>query len=290
MDTIDFRPVTLQDRQKIEQYTLLYAPQDCEFSFGNLFCWQEIQNTHFAIFQDCLLLRFTIKGKNIYTFPIGKNITNDLFQAIQEQLPDATFQAEESVLKQFCDESAYSITPHRDFFDYIYLRENLANLTGKHYQQKRNHINKFKSCYQYEYKPLDNTLTQKCILLEQEWRQRHNTQEQSSYNAEEQAISKALTYFEELQLIGGVIIINNTIEAFSIGCPITNNTFDIQFEKANSAFDGIYSIINQEFTKRLPDKFIYINREEDLGKEGLRKSKLSYKPHSFIEKSTAHKL
>ncbi len=289
MDTIDFRPVTIQDRLKIEQYTALYAPQDCEFSFGNLFCWQEQQNTNYAIFKDCLLLRFTIKGKHIYTFPIGKNVTKDLFTEIQAHLPDATFQAEESILNQYCDDS-YKITPHRDFFDYIYLREKLVNLTGGNYQPKRNHINKFKSCYQYEYKPLDSNLIEQCITLQEKWKEKHNVEDKNSYNDEEKAITKALSHFEELQLFGGVIIVNNTIEAFSIGCPINNNTFDIQFEKANSSFDGIYSVINQEFVKRIPENFLYINREEDLGKEGLRKSKLSYKPFKLIEKSTANKL
>ncbi|MCQ2606923.1 MAG: GNAT family N-acetyltransferase [Bacteroidales bacterium] len=288
MDPIEFMPVTLQDRQTIEQYTVQFAPRDCEFSFGNLFCWQEIQDTHFAVYKDSLLLRFTIQGKHIYTFPIGKQIDQSLCNEILSLLPDAIFQAEESVLKQYCDEK-FHITPHRDFFDYIYLRENLATLKGSKYQQKRNHINKFKSQYQYEYIPLNSTLTEKCIALEKEWRLQHNQGEQTSYNAEEDAISRALSHFNELQLIGGAIVINNTIEAFTIGCPINDNTFNVMFEKANSSFDGIYSIINQEFAQRIPEKYIYINREEDLGKEGLRKSKLSYKPYAFIEKSTAYK-
>ncbi|MCQ2959694.1 MAG: phosphatidylglycerol lysyltransferase domain-containing protein [Bacteroidales bacterium] len=289
MDTIEFMPVTLQDRQTIEQYTVQFAPRDCEFSFGNLFCWQEIQDTHFAVYKDSLLLRFTIQGKHIYTFPIGKQIDQSLCNEILSLLPDAVFQAEESVLKQYCDKS-FTITPHRDFFDYIYLRENLATLKGNNYQQKRNHINKFKSLYQYDFIPLDSTLTEKCISLEKEWRLHHNQEDQGSYNAEEKAIYKALSNFDELQLIGGAIIINNTIEAFTIGCPINANTFDIMFEKANSTFDGIYSVINQEFIKHIPEQYTYINREEDLGKEGLRKSKLSYKPYLLTPKSTASKL
>ena len=106
---------------------------------------------------------------------------------------------------------------------------------------------------------------------------------------ERRALTYALHHFEELDLTGAVISVDGKIAAFTFGAPISHNTFGVHYEKADINIDGIYSAINQEFASHLPEQYIYLNREEDLGIPGLRQAKLSYHPVLLLEKTKAIK-
>lgn len=287
-----FQPITIGDISIIASFTQQYAPQDCEFSIGTIFSWKTLQKTHFAIIDNQLILRLCLDGMMTYTFPIGEQVTDYAIKAIETDASlfkqPVRIQGDYSRLQFFFDAN-YSIMQYRDFYNYIYLRSDLANLKGGTYQSKRNHINRFQNTYKYTFLPLTPELAPDCIALEEQWREQRLDDEQRSYRQENIALETALRNYDALQLLGGAIFIDGKIEAFSIGSPINANTFDVMFEKANPLYDGIYSVINQLFTNLVPEQFTYINREEDLGKEGLRKSKLSYKPTHLFEKSIAEK-
>ena len=136
-------------------------------------------------------------------------------------------------------------------------------------------------------RPLTPALIPHCLELEEKWCEEHGCDEAESLEHERKALNFALRHFEELDLFGGTIWVDGEIVAFTYGAPINQDTFGSHIEKADSRVDGAYAIINQEFAKHLPERFKYVNREEDLGIPGLRKAKLSYHPVILLEKGYA---
>jgi hypothetical protein len=176
----------------------------------------------------------------------------------------------------------------RNHSDYIYLREDLATLKGKKYQPKRNHINKFKKEYTYQYASIASGNIQDCLLLEAEWQKANDQKQGEDASDENQAVQYALDHFEELGLTGGILYANGKVAAFTYGMPINQDTFGVHVEKADVTVNGAYPMINYEFANRIPEQYIYINREEDLGIEGLRKAKCSYYPKILLDKYVVH--
>lgn len=291
---IPFQPITLQDKDKITAFTLQSRFRNCDFSFANMCSWRFLYNSEFAIVDNFLLIRFFIEEKSraAYMMPVG---TGDLKLAITRIEEDSlklgypllmlgiTPDAQKMLEAVFPGEFRY--IPERDYFDYIYLRENLSTLKGKRFQSKRNHINNFKKRYNYRYMPITPKLVPECLELEYKWFKANQTEEdKEELSYERRSITYALQHFKELGLIGGAICVDHQIVAFSFGMPINQNTFGVHIEKADISYDGAYAIINREFTSHLPEQYIYINREEDLGIPGLRKAKLSYHPVELLEK------
>ena len=182
----------------------------------------------------------------------------------------------------------FRFTADRDYADYLYLRSDLATLSGKRFQPKRNHVNKFKRTYaNYAYTPITPDHIRECLLLEQEWCQANDCDKQEGTGNERRALTYALEHFDELQLTGGILHVEGQIAAFSFGSPINQDTFGVHVEKADTRIEGAYAMINYEFANHVPEQYTYLNREEDLGIEGLRKAKLSYQPTIILEKYIA---
>ena len=198
--------------------------------------------------------------------------------------PDAKEELEKAI------PGGFFYIPERNYFDYIYLREDLATLKGKKYQAKRNHIDKFNKKFAYEYIPITPELVPECLQLECKWyKANREDNDEEDLNDERRSIIYALNHYDELGLIGGAICVDHQIVAFTFGAPINHNTFGVHVEKANVNYEGAYAVINKEFASHLPEKYTYVNREEDLGIPGLRQAKLSYNPFILLEKSAAIK-
>jgi hypothetical protein len=170
--------------------------------------------------------------------------------------------------------------------DYLYLTEDLIKLEGRKYHRKRNHIKQFKEKYFYEYIPLTPEWISECLRLETEWCDLRHCEAVPGLLNESIAIQEAFTHFDDLGMKGGAILINGKVEAFALGEPLSQDTVVIHIEKANSAYEGLYSLINQAFLENQWSGYTYVNREQDLGEEGLRKAKESYFPHHMINKYT----
>jgi len=168
--------------------------------------------------------------------------------------------------------------------DYVYLVEDLMELKGRRYHRKRNHIKQFRDKYSYRYIPLIPERVPQCLQLEEEWCDlRHCEASPGLYN-ESVAVKEAFTHFEDLGVKGGAILIDEKVEAFTLGEPLNSETVVIHIEKANPAYDGLYPAINQAFLEQEWSGYTYVNREQDLGEEGLRKAKESYFPHHMVNK------
>lgn len=294
---IEFKPISIEDKEVIVSYILPSEEQDCDLSFANLCSWHFLTASSYAIIQEQLIIRFTTpEGTHEYFMPLG---SGNLIAVIEELDKCARNDREVLCLKgispkiQNILEQAYptifEYTSDRDYFDYIYNHRDLVELKGKNYQPKRNHFNKFKKEYHFSYEPLTPKLIPECLQFESEWCLKHGYIENENIRNERRALTYALHHFNELGLSGGVIHDHDRIVAFTFGAPINHNTFGVHYEKADITVDGIYSAINQMFASQLPDQYLYLNREEDLGIPGLRQAKLSYHPVTLLEKTKAWK-
>lgn len=292
-----FTPITLQDKPLITSYTSVYAPRDCDFSFFNLCAWHFSNESSFAEIGNSLVIRFRTKDNRlIYLMPIGAGNLTEILPLLEEEAAaegqplrlQGDYPRMRTELEKYYP-TLFEYTVHREYADYVYRRSDLTGLKGKNYQPKRNHINKFLKEYDYTYTPLTPDMLPLCLEFESKWCMEHDYMEQESLKEERKALTFGIRHYEILGLSGGAIWVDGEMAAFTFGSPINNETFDINAEKANIRIDGAYSMINKEFAAHLPEQYIYIDREEDLGIPGLRQAKLSYHPIFLTEKCIAIK-
>ncbi|MFW9624191.1 DUF2156 domain-containing protein [Bacteroides graminisolvens] len=293
---IEFKDITVEDKDTITSFTMNSCRRNCDLSFSNLCSWRFMYNTKFAVIDNFLVFKFWLHGRVSYMMPVGQGDPEK--ELIEKLIEDSQLEGEPLRLMGVCQgmkkrlndilPGEFEFTTNRDYSDYIYLRSDLATLTGKKFQSKRNHINRFKKEYTYKYVPITPDRVQECLYLEAEWCKANDCDKQDGTGNERQAIVFALEHFEELGLSGGILYANDKIVAFTFGMPINKETFGVHVEKADTTVDGAYAMINFEFANHIPETFTYINREEDLGIEGLRKAKLSYQPETILEKFVAH--
>jgi hypothetical protein len=302
---LNFKPITIDDKDLITSYTFKSSYQNCDFAFANLCSWQFLYRSEYAIKDGFLFLRFYVDNNNensnhqhlAYMFPLGEGDIDKAIELIEKDAGKMDFPllilGVTTDIKNILNTSfpsGFTFFIERDYFDYIYLHDDLLNLTGKKFQPKRNHINKFKKLYDYTYMPVTPDLAPECMKLEEIWFEANISKEPNEDLLDERkSMCFALRHFNELGLLGGAIMIDGKIVAFTYGSRINNNTFGVHIEKADISYEGIFSVINQEFAQRIPGNYIFINREEDLGIPGLRKSKLSYNPAFLLEKNGAVK-
>lgn len=291
---ITFKDIELTDKALITSFTLPGERRNCDLSFSNLCSWRFLYDTKFAVVDDFLLMKFWAEGQPVYMMPIGKGDLRHILQVLIDETHErgehlcllgvgtAQCQEIEAVMPgEFC------FTEDRDYADYLYLRTDLATLAGKKFQPKRNHVNKFKRTYDYEYTPITPDRIHECLDLEAEWCKVNNCDQHEGTGNERRALVYALHHFDELGLTGGILHVEGQIAAFTFGMPINGDTFGVHVEKADTRIDGAYAMINYEFANHIPEQYVYLNREEDLGIEGLRKAKLSYQPAIILEKHVA---
>ncbi len=290
---IDFKDITLQDRDLITSYTQNSNRKNCDLSFSNLCSWRFLYDTQFAEINGFIIFKFWAQKKLAYMMPVGNG---DLKKTILQMMDDAKKEGDPFVMLGVSSEmreELEAIMPHtfaytidRDYADYIYLRENLAELKGRKYQQKRNHINRFINGHnEYKFVPITTPEhIKECLHFEAEWCKQNNCDKHEGTGNERASIIYGLTHFNELGLKGGILYADGKTVAFTYGMPINQETFGTHVEKADSMVEGAYAMINREFARYIPEQYIYINREEDLGIPGLRKAKLSYNPTIILDK------
>ena len=300
-DMEEFKDFGLEDREIAERFILPSGAQDCDLSFANLCSWHFLTGSSYAIVEGMLVVRFAhARWGHVYFLPLGEGGQREA-EAVRKTLAalkeTAARQGERLCLRGETEEierhrgewglADFQCTEERDLADYIYRRQDLAELKGKHYQAKRNHVNKFRREYDFEYKELEKSDIEDCLAFEASWCQRHQFEEDENIRNEREAMRYAFAHWEALGLRGGVIRVEGEVAAFTFGAPIGRDTFGVHFEKADIHVDGSYSVINQFFAASLPEEFLHVNREEDLGIPGLRQAKLSYNPEKVLMKTEA---
>lgn len=293
---IDYQPLRLSDRASYEAILSSAGERGCEYSFANLYLWGRQRG---AIVDGYLTLFSQFNRRSVYPFPVGPGDKQALLDAIIRDSQErgipcrlTCLTTDDQALLQGLYPGRFRIHADRDSFDYVYDIHALADLKGRSYQKKRNHIHKFYQNFpNAQALPMTGGLAAPVsAMLERWYAQRLAENPQADFHMERSALKKALADFEALGMEGLVLLEGETVLAFTLGSRLNGTTFDIHFEKALPDADGAYPAINAAFAQHLRQRhpeLLYLNREDDLGIEGLRKAKLSYYPHHMVEKSWA---
>ncbi|AGW14610.1 DUF2156 domain-containing protein [Megalodesulfovibrio gigas] len=282
----DFEPISLAGR---EQYLAAYAacPQHpSDTSFANLWGWAEEYGLEWAWGSQCVWIRQT-KPALRYWAPVGPwdglpwNECPSLAQGMEViRVPETL-----ALLWQEHLGDRLVLTEDRDNWDYLYDVTELIELRGNVHHKKKNHLNGFKKAYQYEYRSMTPDCVEEALALQAAWRGWHDTPDSPALIAENNAIERVLTRWDVLPgLMGGALHVGGAMVAFTVAEPLDKETLVIHFEKGQAGMRGVYQAINQMFLAHDANGYKVVNREQDLGDEGLRKAKLSYHPIGFLKK------
>ncbi|MBU2540344.1 MAG: DUF2156 domain-containing protein [Candidatus Omnitrophica bacterium] len=281
----DERGIKLEDKQTFDALFRQLQPEISEFSFTNLFCWQEAYSLAISRLDDFLIISSKQDDDVLFFAPLGNGDLKGIVRVCLKQVPGArVFRVPASLALLFSNEAGFKIKEDRDNYDYIYRRVDLVELKGKKYDAKRNFIRRFINTYKPVLRKMSEADIENCLKFQEEWCDYRSCGNDAGLMREKEAIREMLSNFEALQLSGVVIEINAKLEAFSLGEKLNDTTFVVHAEKGNGKFVGIYQAINNFFASSIPESFSFINREQDLGLMNLRKAKTSYQPHTFIKK------
>ncbi len=282
----DFRRFKLSDRKWYEPFAAKFSPVSCEYNFANLFAWQEPCQFSWAMFQGRVLVLEEFSG--ICLMPLGPEMEPAALAALLQQLNQAGrapsgLIASADYPERFPEtEAFFDITQRRDLSEYLYDTSHLVDLTGTRLHKKRNLISQFRRANEnYKIESLNDLVRQQALDLSRAMLERFDPPA-VTLEQEYQAIQKSFDHFEQLGLEGLALTIGGRVVAYSVFSRLNADIYDIQFEKADSGFKGAAQVINQETARYLKDKCRFINREQDLGVNGLRQSKLSYDPVRLV--------
>lgn len=294
--TLNFKPITLDDKQLFHSYVDGKGYRQAESSFANMYMWQEIYDIRMAENDDTLY--FTSSSGRTCPFilmPYFKDAPAGIASAMETceahmASKDCRF-VMKAAMPEFVDRvreefgDRYLSTYDEYNSEYVYRAVDLIELKGKKYHSKRNHINKFLRDYTAEVDDYSPRYYDECVELQKQWARNKDADEQAAKD-ELSTIRRALDNFEYLNLRGCVVKIGGEVVAFSVGEQVCEDTAIIHIEKANDDFNGLFAFVNREFVANYWSHCTYINREEDMGVPGLRQAKQSYNPVFMVEKYT----
>ena len=299
-----FKEITIDSIKELQPYFDLVDYEACEYCFNTLYMWQHLYKTGYYIGDGFAVIVAEYEGNTFSILPLAKKedmprvikFVIDYFEKEQKKIyfRGITKEVVDYLKENYPDKFDY--TEERDLFDYVYDGDSMRELKGRKNVKKRNHINYFLKEYEgrFEYRLLDENDFDACLKLVEEWTSNKEENGQVDEEMEEEliGIKKLFNSFpvikDKLKIAG--IFIDGKLEAFTMGEYLNPNMALIHIEKANPSIRGLYPYINQQFLVKEFSDVEFVNREEDLGIEGLRKAKLSYHPVKFVEKYTVREV
>ncbi|MBS6282119.1 MAG: phosphatidylglycerol lysyltransferase domain-containing protein [Clostridiales bacterium] len=299
---IDFRTPQPSDKAWVDALLAQADYRGCDYNFTNLFVWSRAYGQEIAQVNGFLVTHLCGRMGCSYMYPAG---SGDLAAAIDILAREAderrqplrlvclTTRQMEELDRLMPGRFAYEAD--RDGFDYLYDIDRLADLTGKKLHAKRNHINRFMDNNpSWVYEEITPQTLPECLEMDKEWYRRsmvrEGAAEERDLGDEGIALRTAMDHYHALGLEGGLIRVYGEVVAFTMGDRLNSDTYDVHFEKAYGELQGAYAMINREFARWVRAKHPnvrYLNREDDMGVEGLRKAKESYYPDRMVEKYAA---
>lgn len=286
-----WKPVTLEDKEIINRHLKIKNYGVSDLSFTNFYLWHFSRAITYAILDGFLCIKTQYPDEApFYFLPVGEGELAPILEKLIEEseqegypfsLRAITPEMKESLESAMPDQFLYE--EQRDRFDYLFSVSELTELKGRKYHKKKNHVNRFKNNYLYCYEPIDSSNKDEVKATWDTWFHKLENPDQGIIN-EKLGIDHALDHLEQMDFTGGLLRIEGNIMAFSFGEMLNEESVVIHIEKADISYHGAYQAINQIFLEQAWQDALYVNREEDLGIEGLRKAKLSYHPVGFVEK------
>lgn len=288
---LDFRMIELSDKPWIDELLKKSDFRGSEYCFGNNFIWANAYSSRIARYKD-FYLQFNEQAKH-FAFPAGEGDLREVVDVMMEYAQSHGFpfvmHVSHEQNKQKLEElmpGRFEFEERRDYFDYIYSAESLITLKGKKLHSKRNFINRFVE-KEWSVEPITAENIALCNEFNDFWCAQNDCGNDPSKREEMCAARKALKYFFELDFKGCILKQEGKVVAYSVGEQINSDTFGVHIEKANADVPGAYPMINRECAAMFASNCLYVNREEDLGVEGLRRAKMSYNPVMFTERYRA---
>ena len=294
---LDFKDVHLEHKQWVEEYMRRYADPSCQNSFHSLYCLKQKYGTVLCFHHDFLFLsreHKNVDGYRAYMMPVGPGNPQE---AIRLVLEDAHKRGMMAKFATVTEGSAaiinrifpgnFDTVPDRDYFEYVYLSEKLANLPGSEFASKRQKVRRFWRDFgdRAVVKEITPNVIPEVATFQQRWLYQHNKRDDYRMLLEEDtAISVGLAHFRELALSGIILCIDGEIQGYAYGGKLADDTYNVYIEKCDIRLMNGYEILNMELIRRCAMSYTYINREEDVGIPGLRRAKLSYKPCMLVKK------
>ncbi|MGX4600873.1 DUF2156 domain-containing protein [Faecalimicrobium sp. JNUCC 81] len=295
-----FKEININSKKELDPYFELVDYEACEYCFSTLYMWQHAYNTGYYIGEDFAVIVGEYEGDSFSIQPLARKeklpeVIDFVVRHFEEENKKIYLRGVNKDIVEFLKErypNKFEYIEERDLFDYVYDGESLRTLAGRKNQKKRNHINYFLNEYEgrFEYKLLDKENFKECLDLMKEWTNNKEEHDEFDEGMDDEliGIKKIFDNYDVLKdkLKVAGIYVDGKLEAFTIGELLNKNMALVHIEKANPEIRGLYPYINQQFIVNEFEDVEFVNREEDLGIEGLRKAKLSYHPCRFVEKYT----
>ncbi len=283
-------PLSLEHKALYESMADSIHPEVSEMNFAELFLWRHYFKPYLSMLNNNICIRVE-KSKEIYYYPpMGASKVPETVLLLLNRHKETHGKAEMTCLPEKLAFEMKSIhadlspTLDRNDADYLYAAKDLSELKGSKFDGKRNFIKRFEQANDFEFLLLDAATAKDCLQLQEEWCIAKNCDGNEFLIEENRAVTEVFANFSRLSVSGCAIKVSGKIQAFSIAYKLNANTAVILFEKANPAVTGIYQAINQYFARELSNSFTFLNREQDHGVAGLRKSKMSYHPFRLVNK------
>lgn len=299
MEFYGFKRLELQDRYKLIQYYGIANIEECNHNVINNYMWQSSFPLWWKEHDDVLYLAGKHNNKMFMYMPLCvEEKRKDALKYIMEELKDVDYEFlyytedYKDLVMELHPE--YEVEEMVDSFDYIYDYEKITTMSGKKLQKKRNHINAFKKEYEgrYQYCTIDDCHLDACLEVLEEWKHDKEEMQDDEYLYNEYlGVKFLLNNYHELPIKGGCVYIDGVIEGFALGSYGSYRMVQENVEKADGSIRGLYPYLMSEFLKNefSGEHMLYVNREDDLGLEYLRKSKRSLYPEFMIKKYTIRK-
>ena len=299
--SIEWKTIGMEDKPIMEKYYAYEQRSCCEFTFSNNYLWAPFYDMEYALIEDMLV--FFIGGeKPSVGMPLARDeaseenlvkvmgILEEYFTAINKPFRLHLVTEDKFARLEELFPGRYNVEYNRDQADYVYDMEKMISLAGKKLHGKRNHINKFKANHpDWRYEPLSQENMAACVEMAEEWKVKNLCDEKGDKHKEFCVTLRSLEEYDQLGLKGGVLWAGGRVVAFTLGEELNRETFVVHIEKALAEVQGAYPMINQQFLTHEAAQYSYVNREEDMGAEGLRKAKLSYYPAFLQEKGVVRR-
>ena len=299
---IEFHKPQLTDKPWVDELLRRADHRGCEYNFTNLFVWSDAYDQRIARVGDFLVTHLCGALGCSYIYPAGSGDIAPVLTALEQDAAERDVPFRLVCLTQPQTQELDALFPgrftfeaDRDGFDYLYDIDRLADLGGKKLHAKRNHINRFiENNPSWVYEDITPETLPECLEMDKEWYRRsmirEGLAEERDLGDEGRALRLAMEHYHSLGLEGGLIRVYGEVVAFTMGDLLSSDTYDVHFEKAYGELQGAYAMINREFARRVRQRHPqvrYLNREDDMGVEGLRKAKESYYPDLMVEKYSA---
>ncbi len=279
----EFAPISLEMAREISPHLVQLPDGVSEFSFAGLYLFRYRYDYRVSMCGDSLIISGTLGGTRFFITPCCYTTIETIRQLFRDH--DEWKLISPAFLEKNRDAimgAGLDVEPDRDNFDYLYARSDLATLSGKKFHKKKNHVNAFELAYpNFSLKPLDVSTRADAIAVLESWVSHEERPDDTDYRAAQEA----LELLDQFDMAGLVLYVEGLPVAWTLAEPVAGGRMSaVHFEKARVEYRGAYQYINYAFAQTRPESVEFVNREQDLGDEGLRQAKLTYRPVGFVEK------